>query len=104
VSEEVLDDVEGMFNQRPHLRLGLLKGLQSFFQWSFSHCLDLPSFASHIPFYALRFGFHLGALFYSEVSRIGKDIRFGAFTPAPWFKPLNFSCERWLPLLEGVPN
>jgi hypothetical protein len=49
VAEDVFDDVEGMFHERPHGGFGLLHRLARFFLRAFGHRFEQPAFACDLP-------------------------------------------------------
>jgi hypothetical protein len=76
MSEEILDDVKGMFDEGPHGRFRLLEGQQPLLLRPLFHLLDRMATAGNFPFDSARriLGFDLFALPHSDISRIGVDL------------------------------
>ena len=71
VSEEVLDDVKGMFHPRAHLGFELLNLLGEFFDRSLGHGFDLAALGGHMPFDARAASGDLLPFLHPKVTRVG---------------------------------
>ena len=74
VPEEVLEDVKGMFDPCPHLRLPTLKLHGPFFEQTCRHRFDFAALGCHVPFHAWTGGGNLLAFLHTQIARIGMGL------------------------------